>query len=657
MTPERIVDPALPRRVLIVGWDAADWQIARPLIDAGLMPTFARLLARGAHGNLATTRPILSPILWNTIATGRRADAHGVLGFTEPDPDGPGVRPTASTSRRVKALWNILTGCGMRSKVVGWYASHPAEPIAGAMVSNQIEFGPEDAPGAPLPRGAVHPAPLAEALAACRVHPRELDADAVLPFIPDAARVAARTGNRIGKLLSMLAQTATVQAMATQLLAADDWDLGAVYFEGIDRFGHEFMEFHPPKMDEVSEEDFEAYRHCMTGIYRFHDMMLERLIALAGDDTAVIVISDHGYWNDHRRPDPREGRAGPVDWHRPFGVFAAAGPGIREGARLHGGSILDIAPTVLSLLGLPAAHDMPGRVLAEALAAVPIAPRLASWEAIGGECGMHPADLRIDPIEAEAALAQLVALGYIEAPGEDDGKTRRDTIATNRMQLAQSHADAHEYAQAIAVIDALDTPFRESLLVRLLRAQCLHGLRDFDGMRAELAALGGESALGLPATLLLASARLAEGAAEDAARMLAARASTAADGSVGDDLPMLRARCALAAARPAEAEAFLVPIAARDAENAEALAMLAECRLALGDPEGALVHGMRSAALRMTNPRLHLLIGRALLLLDEPGEALVAFEAARAQAPGSPEADAGLAAARAALAAGSAADR
>ena len=649
MTPERLNDPALPRRVLLVGWDAADWQIARPLVEAGLMPTFARLLARGAQGNLATTRPILSPILWNTIATGRRPDAHGVLGFTEPDPDGRGVRPTASTSRRVKALWNILTQCGMRSKVVGWYASHPAEPILGEMVSNQIEFGAGEPVGAPLRAGAVHPAALAEELAACRVHPSELDASAVLPFIPDAARVATRGGNRIGRLLDMLAQTATVQAMATRLLAARDWDLGAVYFEGIDRFGHEFMEFHPPKMDAVSDEDFEAYRHCMTGIYRFHDMMLEPLLALAGDDTAVIVISDHGYWNDHRRPDPRRGRSGPVDWHRPLGLFAAAGPGIRADARLHGGSILDIAPTALALLGLPAARDMPGRVLAEVLEPTRVPERIASWESVPGEAGMHPPDLRIDPIEAQEALAQLVALGYIEAPGEDDERTRRDTIASNRMQLAQSHADAHEYAQAIAVVDALDARFRESVLVRLLRAQCLHGIRDFAGMRAEIDALGGEDALGLPATLLLASARLAEGEPQDAAGILAAYASRADDAGAGEDLPTLSARCALALARPAEAEALLLPIASRDAENAEVLAMLAECRLALGDPEGTLSYGMRSAAIRMTNPRVHILIGRALLLIGEPTEALVALEAARAQAPQAREAEDGAREAREAI--------
>lgn len=641
--PTRATAPGLPRRVLLVGWDAADWQLIEPLLGQGLMPTLAGLLARGAAGNLATTRPILSPILWNTIATGKRADAHGVLGFTEPDPDGPGIRTTASTSRRSKALWNILTQSGLRSNVVGWYASHPAEPIEGAMVSNQTEFrGPDEPPLSPLPSSSVHPALLAEALAECRVHPSELDESAVLPFVPDATRVSTRENHRIGKLLGMVAQTASVQGFATALMARGDWDFTAVYFEGIDRFGHEFMEFHPPKMDAVSQEDFDAYRHCMVGIYRFHDMMLESLLGLAGDDTTVVIVSDHGYWNDHRRPDPKAAESNPVAWHRPFGVFAAAGPGVRAGARLHGGSILDIAPTVLALLGLPAGKDMPGRVLAEVLDGVPETVRIDSWEMVEGVCGMHPADLRIDPAEAHAALEQLVALGYIEPLSADAEKTRRDTIASNQMQLAQSHVDALEFTKAIAIIDALDEQFRASALVRMLRAQCLHGLRDFAGVRAELASLGGEDALGAPATLLYAAAELAEGDARAALARVERAMAAAAAGAANDDLRMLRARCRLALDMPCEATGDLEAVIAAEPENADALGMLAECKLRLGDADAALEHGMASAALSMANPRVHLTIGRAFMALGSPAEAATAFATACAQAPGWSEAIAAL---------------
>ncbi len=88
----------LASRVLLVGWDAADWKMISPLMDAGQMPALSRFVERGVMGNISTLRPALSPILWNSIATGKRADKHGILGFIEPSADGNGIRPASSTS-------------------------------------------------------------------------------------------------------------------------------------------------------------------------------------------------------------------------------------------------------------------------------------------------------------------------------------------------------------------------------------------------------------------------------------------------------------------------------------------------------------------------------------------------------------------------------
>jgi predicted AlkP superfamily phosphohydrolase/phosphomutase/tetratricopeptide (TPR) repeat protein len=646
MRSERRSEPGMPTRVLLVGWDAADWQMIRPLMDAGLMPTLSKLLERGASGNLATTRPILSPILWNTIATGRRADAHGVLGFTEPVPDGPGIRPTASTSRRCKALWNILTQCGLRSNVVGWYASHPAEPIAGAMVSNQFEFrSADEAPGAPLPAGTVHPAELAAPMAECRVHPSEVDASAILPFVPDAAVEVVREGNRIGKLMQLVAQTASIHAMATLLMERGGWDFTAVYYEGIDRFGHEFMEFHPPRMAEVDERDFAAYRHCMNGIYRFHDMMLETLLRLAGDDTAVMVISDHGYWNDHRRPDPRPGRAGPVDWHRPFGIFAAGGPGIHSGARVHGASILDVAPTVLALMGLPAAEDMPGRVLAEALDGVAVPVRIPTWEAVPGDCGMHAAELRVDPEEARAALAQLVDLGYIDPLGADDEATRRDTVASNRLQLVQSLVDAGELARALEALAGVEGPLAETDGVRLLRATAHAGLGDAAAARRELDAVVGGGQEAAAAQAMRARLMLAEGDSVGAVGVLR---SLAAAPSPIEGIDAMLGRALAAAGQDVEAEESFRRALATEPEDAGVLGALSVLRLRAHDPQGALEFGLRAAALDMRQPGVHMAVGRAFMVIGAHDEAVNAFAACLAQAPGWTEAREALAAARAA---------
>src|SRR3954467_9646281 len=124
------------RKLLIVGWDAADWKIIDPLLARGQMPVLASLLKTGCRADLATLDPVLSPILWTSIATGKTADQHGILNFVEPDPSGADLRPVSVTSRKVKAVWNILTQEGYKTHLVGWWPSHPAEPINGICVSN-----------------------------------------------------------------------------------------------------------------------------------------------------------------------------------------------------------------------------------------------------------------------------------------------------------------------------------------------------------------------------------------------------------------------------------------------------------------------------------------------------------------------------------------
>src|SRR5437762_6905395 len=97
-------------------------------------------------------------MLWNSVATGKFADKHGIHSFIEPDPVNGGARPYTSTSRKCKALWNILTQRGLQSNIVGWWASHPAEPIKGTVVTNAfggVKFNPEK--GWSIPKGTVHP--------------------------------------------------------------------------------------------------------------------------------------------------------------------------------------------------------------------------------------------------------------------------------------------------------------------------------------------------------------------------------------------------------------------------------------------------------------------------------------------------------------------
>src|SRR5580658_8360293 len=175
---------------MLIGWDAADWKVINPLMDAGQMPNVQRLVENGSMAQIATLHPPLSPMLWTSIATGKRPFKHGIHGFSEPTPDGRGIQPVTNLSRTTKAVWNIFNQNGLRSVVVGWWPSHPAEPIDGVMVSDHYHraSGPLEK-GWPLLTGAVHPPELAETLAELRMHPQELAGPMLQAFVPKAAEI------------------------------------------------------------------------------------------------------------------------------------------------------------------------------------------------------------------------------------------------------------------------------------------------------------------------------------------------------------------------------------------------------------------------------------------------------------------------------------
>ena len=446
MTPQK-------KKVLFIGWDAADWKAINPLMDAGKMPHLQRLVERGAMGRVATLHPPLSPMLWTSIATGKRPFKHGIHGFSEPTPDGRGVRPITNLSRTAKAVWNILNQNGLRSTVIGWWPSHPAEPINGVTVSDHYHKANRDLEkGWPLMRNAVHPPELHDTLAELRLHPQELVGPMLTPFLPHLDKVDRKKDRRPSSLAKTLAECISIHSAATWLIENQPWDFFAVYYDAIDHFCHGFMKYHPPRQPWISEADFEIYSNVVSTAYMLHDQMLGTLLAKAGEDANVILMSDHGFHPDNLRPRAiPDFPAGPAVEHSPYGIFVMAGPGIRKDEPLFGVTVLDLAPTVLTLYGLPAGEDMDGRVVAGAFENPPQTGTIPSWEDVAGNDGRHPPHTRLDPVAAAEAMEQLVALGYIEKPGENIEEYVESTVRELRFNLLEAYQDANRHVDAIEI--------------------------------------------------------------------------------------------------------------------------------------------------------------------------------------------------------------
>lgn len=514
-------EPKRPR-LLLIGWDAADWRVINPLLDAGLMPTLKSLVERGVMGNLATLTPPLSPMLWNSIATGKRADKHGILGFIEPRPDGSGVQPVSSTSRTTRALWNIANLRGLRSQVYNWYASHPAEPINGIVVTDLFpKNNGADGPLAPLPEGAIHPPCLRDEFESLRVRPDEITGFDLAPFIPRLGEIPEEETAPVVRLRSVLADCASLHAAVTHGLANHPWDFAAVYYDAIDHTCHTFMPHRPPRMPHVDPRRFEWFKDVVDGMYRFHDMMLQALLEIAGPQTTVVLVSDHGFHSGRTRPVHTPGHVvGPAVHHRELGIVVLAGDNLKRDERIYGGTLLDIAPTVLTLMGLPVGQDMDGKVLVNAFERPPKLERVPSWDREPGDAGEHQAEQRLDPLAAAEALRQLVDLGYIAEPTEDAARNIDIAVTESRYNLACVHIDAERFDDAAKLLDELLAKHPQEQRFAVTQAEVLLRL----GKLAEARALVESISRDHPPTgfllLLHAVLHLVENRRDEALRLL-----------------------------------------------------------------------------------------------------------------------------------------
>ena len=442
-------------RVIVLGIDGLDPEVVQMLVDEGQLPNFARLIEGGVFGEMYSPPPLLSPIIWTTLATGRRPSDHGIGHFTTLDPVTGEELPVISTLRRTKALWNLFSEAGRRVAVVGWWATWPAEEVEGLMVSDHAGYhflmGDQRGDGEP---GTVWPAERQEEILAQLGRPEDLTHDQVTGFV-DVSAEDFDTPFDFDDDLSHF-KWALTTARGYRELGLDLWrqespDLLMVYFEGVDStshlFGHLFRQ--QSLAGELADQQ-QRFGGTVEAMYRLADDVVGRYLAVLDDDTTLVVVSDHGFQLGELLDDPsksRDMRRVSEEFHRTQASLFLYGAGVDASAEWRSAQTLDFTPTVLALAGLPAAEDMPGRVLHEVLDG-PQLSRIETYEGSGpGARGSDAlAEGRTEGIDA-AVLERLRSLGYLGSGGVD--------TTTNDRNLASILLREGEYREAARSFRAL----------------------------------------------------------------------------------------------------------------------------------------------------------------------------------------------------------
>lgn len=385
----RLESAGAPRRLFVIGIDGLS---PRDVDGAtALAPALARLADRGAVARLATIRPTEGPPVWTTLMTGRLPRDHGIRGISsyalrgsEADwallPRGALVgsierlglarqRPVPSTARRCRALWNVLDAFGSPSGLVRVSGTHPPETIRGFVLSPYFHVLRHDERAA----STLHPADLLS-----EIQVRGVDAGQVDPALLGELVAPPTTGTQPGDdpavrrlVRDGLAADATYERAADVLRTAYDPTLLVVSYHGFDVAGHLFYRHaHPEAYGNVAPEEARRYGDVLG---RYAAVILRWVGGLEKEmrpGDLLVVLSGYGFeptplWR--RLVGVLTGTVAPMAGHggAPDGVMVIVGDGIRAGARAEQASVLDVAPTLLYLLGLPVARDMDGRVLGE----------------------------------------------------------------------------------------------------------------------------------------------------------------------------------------------------------------------------------------------------------------------------------------------------
>ncbi len=623
----------MPAHLMITGWSGASWRRLHDLGEDGLLPTAWDLVDRGALGTLAATRPEALVPLWTTLATGRRAHAHGLLddSLIETRDGAEQIAPASARQRLRTTLWERIAAAGGRALVVGWPGTQDsglqldptgdptADPASDLAIVSDLFGQSRLARTDGLLAGALHPPTLAGRLAECWVQPEEIDAESIAFFVPDWQQVQQQRDPRLGLIAEALALTLSRQAAFTALLADGDWDLAAVCWPLVERLAPVF-DGAPAPFDRVMER-----------AYRLLDTLLANALEQAAPRQSWLISPDA-----RLGPGPGPSQAGQgagsaqleVLSRSGTGFLVAAGEGISADHLVHGASVLDLFPTWLAAAGQAVPAPLPGRILAELFTEPPTPERVEN---------RPPEDAA--PIAPGAPIWTADALmGHLLAGplATEDRPPRTDPrhLARQRQRLdwhrAQSLLDAGLAQQALPIIEDLQRAFPEHPLAALQLAETRIQLGDLVGARQAAAALLDQAPGALPARLLMARLEREAGHHEAA---LAQLTQAEAEGADSAQLHSQIAYTQLYLRRWAEAAASYTRALALSPDDLGAHLGRARALLALRRFAEAREHALAAVGVDFHRPLGHFYLGLALVRQGELEAGLKALQVAAAQAP------------------------
>jgi predicted AlkP superfamily phosphohydrolase/phosphomutase len=259
-------------RVAVIGLDCAEPKLVfeRWLPE---LPNFQRLIERGMWGPLRTVDPPITVPAWSCMTSGLDPGELGIYGFRNRsayDYDSLIVADSGAVAE--PRVWDRLSADGKHVIVVGVPQTSPPVPVNGELVSCFLTSDPRTD---------------------SYTHPPELRAE--VERLVGAYRVDVRnfrSDDRDRILAEVYEMTEQRFRVCRHLLDTRPWDFFMMVEIGLDRMHHAFWRFLDPEHPRY--EPGHRYQDAIRNYYAYLDDEIGELLERFDDDTAVLVVSDHG---------------------------------------------------------------------------------------------------------------------------------------------------------------------------------------------------------------------------------------------------------------------------------------------------------------------------------------------------------------------------
>jgi len=259
------------QKVYVVGFDGASWRFARPLVERGEMPNFARLMKEGVSGELTSTIPFQSAAAWVSFMTGKNSGKHGVYMFQDYDALSYSYVGRTANSRYFagQTIFDVVGEMGGTVAAVRVPMTYPAWPVKGLMVS-----------GFPTPGDTPE-----------SFYPPELQAEVGGAGQSDEADFRLLTTEQ--QVASLDGQMERMSGLVQKLIGGSH-DLFMVVHRVPDPIHHFFLKFVDDRTPAYDAQEAAQWGDVVDRFYRKMDQALGETLEHMTEEDSIFVISDHG---------------------------------------------------------------------------------------------------------------------------------------------------------------------------------------------------------------------------------------------------------------------------------------------------------------------------------------------------------------------------